>query len=158
MRLMRVVLISLILVVSFLSLSSSAQVPTPFETPQAITVEEARGFLDEYVARYKKMDIDAFMALFSKEVRENRMLPYADIYEIYRKYFFNSDSLAYNVQVYSIQPFARSAFVSGRYEVIQSLKPKGQQNIFRGNIQWNLVREDGSLKIREIDYGRDRER
>jgi hypothetical protein len=28
--------------------------------------------------------------------------------------------------------------------------------IFQGNIQWDLVREDGSLKIREIDYGRNR--
>jgi hypothetical protein len=62
------------------------------------------------------------------------------------------------VEVYFIQPYTRSVFVSGRYEVVQSLKPKGQQNIFRGNIQWNLVREEGSLKIMEIDYGRDRAR
>ena len=148
----------LILLVLVFSLSLYAQCPVTTKTPQAITEEEARKFLDEYIARYNRMDVDAFMALFSKEATENRMIPYADIYEVYRMHFFNSISLSHNLQIYFIQPYARSVFVSGRYEVVQSLKPKGQQNIFRGNIQWKLVREEGSLKIMEINYGRGRAR
>ena len=158
MRLKKSAFVYLILLVSIFPLSLYAQVPVSSETPQTITEEEARKFLDEYIVRYNRMDIDAFMTLFSKEATENRMFPYADIYEIYRKNFSNSTSLSYNLKIYFIQPYTRSAFVSGRYEVVQSLKPKGQQNIFRGNIQWHLVREEGSLKIMEIDYGRDRAR
>ncbi len=157
-RLKMAVFVNLILLVSIFPLSLYGQSPAPSETPQAVTVEEARKFLDEYIARYKRMDVDAFMTLFSKEATENRILPYDDIYEIYRKNFSNSISLSYNLEVYFIQPYTRSAFVSGRYEVVQSLKPKGQQKVFQGNIQWNLVRENGSLKIMEIDYGRDRTR
>jgi hypothetical protein len=158
MALKKLFFVSLILSASVLPLSLHGQVPMPVQAPQAITEEEARRFLDEYVARYARMDIDAFMNLFSREATENRMLPYADIYEIYRKNFLNSSSLSYNLKVYFVQPYARSAFVSGCYEVVQSLKPKGQQHVFRGNIQWNLVREEGSLKVMEINYGRDRER
>ncbi len=158
MRLKRAFFVYLMLLVSTYPLSLYAQAPTRSETFRAITEEEARKFLDEYIARYKRMDVDAFMALFSKEATENRVLPYADIYEIYRKNFSNSSSLSYNLEVYFIQSYARSAFVSGRYEVVQSLKPKGEQNIFRGNVQWNLVREEGSLKIMEINYGKDRTR
>ena len=158
MRLKEAVFVYAISLVSIFPLSLYAQAPAPSETSQAITEQEARKFLDEYIAQYRRMDVDAFMALFSKEAIENRMIPYADIYEIYRKNFSNSNSLSYNLRVYFVQPYAGNAFVSGRYELVQSLKPKGQQNVFRGNIQWGLVREDGSLKIIKIDYGRDRMR
>ena len=158
MRLEKTGFVLLLLAVSIFAFSSSAQVVSPSEIPQTSPEEEVRRFLDEYVARYNRMDIDGFMALFSKRGIENRMLPYDDIYEVYRKHFSNSQSLSYSLNIYFVQPHTRSAFVSGRYEVVQSLKSKGQQSFFRGNIQWHLVREDGSLKIKEIDYGRDRTR
>lgn len=158
MRLKGLVLVSLISLVLIFPFFLYAQMPAPSETSQAIIEGEAQKFLYEYVARYMKMDIEAFMALFSKGATENRMLPYADIYENYRKYFSNSSSLSFHLQVYSIQPSTGSAFVSGRYEVVQSLKPKGEQHLFRGNIQWSLVREDGSLKVLEVNYGKDRGR
>jgi predicted lipid-binding transport protein (Tim44 family) len=132
------------------------QAPAAPETPQIVTVEEVHQFMDEYKERYMEMDIDAFMNLFSKEAVENRMHPYADIREAYGKTFSNSNAIQYNLEIHTVQTYEKSAFVSGRYELIQSLKGRKKHRVFRGNIQWNLVREDGLLKIREINYGRGR--
>jgi len=137
-------------------LSTKAQAPVPPQILQTVTEEEVRQFMEKYTGCFMKMDLDAFMDLFSKEAVENRMLPYADIREAYGKTFANSNSIVYHLEIYSIQAYQKSAFVSGRYELIQSIKGSKKKKVFRGNIQWNLIREDGSLKIKEIDYGRDR--
>ena len=135
-------------------LSTSAQVSPPFESPKAVTEEEARQFINEYAAQFAKLDLDAFMELFSKEAIENRMLPYADIRQAYRRTIVQSRSIQYQVKIYSIQPSTRGAFVSGRYEIVQILKGGGKR-VFKSNVQWNLIREKGSLKVLEINYGRD---
>jgi hypothetical protein len=136
-------------------LALRAQVPPPFESPPVITEMEARRFLEEYVAQYTKMDVDAFMALFSRGAIENRMLTYADIREIYRKTFENSASLQYDLRIHTVQTYKESATVTGRYEVIQSFKASPFKKVYRGNIQWELIQEDGALKIKQISYGRD---
>jgi hypothetical protein len=123
---------------------------------QPLTVEEVHQFMNEYKDRFVKMNFDAFMDLFSKEAIENRMHPYADIREAYRKTFDNSDAIQYNLEVYTIQAYQEGAFVSGRYELVQSIKGSKKTMVFRGNIQWTLNRENGLLKIKEINYGRDR--
>jgi hypothetical protein len=134
-----------------------AQVPPSYEgILPAIMEGEVRKFLDEYMSRYMKKDINVFMSFFSKGAIENRLLLYGNIYEIYQKTFDNSDALQYHLEVYSIQIFGQSAYVSGRYKVIQTLKEKSRNKIFQGNIQWYLIRENGSLKIMEMNYGRDR--
>jgi hypothetical protein len=155
---MRMKKITFIFLMSFLSmypLYSRAQVPPSFETLPVITEVEARKFLDGYIAQYMRMDINAFMAFFSKDAIENRMLAYPDINELYRRTFENSDSLRYHLEIYSVQINKESASVTGRYEVTQALKGSSIKKSFVGDIQWDLIREDGSLKIREINYGRD---
>jgi hypothetical protein len=132
-----------------------AQVPPSFETPPVITETEARRFIDEYVHQYMKMDIDAFMAFFSKSAIENRMLTYPDIREIYRGTFDNSDSLKYRLDVFGIRIYKEGAAVEGRYEVIQAIKGSPFKAVHKGNIQWEIIREDGVLRIKEINYGRD---
>jgi hypothetical protein len=151
----KIILIPLMVLFWAWPFSLGAQVPPAFETPPAIMEVEARRFLDEYITQYMKMDIDAFMAFFSKDAIENRMLNYADIREIYRRTFENSDSLRYHLEIYSVQINKESASVTGRYEVTQALKGRTIRKVYVGNIQWDLIREDGSLKIREINYGRD---
>ena len=141
--------------ISMFPLSIKAQMTPPAVTPQAVTEEEVRQFMDEYKARFMKMDLDAYMAFFSKEAVENRMLPYADIRGAYQRVIAHTHSIEYKLKIYSIQTYMRSALVRGRYEIIQTLKGKAQENFFRGDIQWDLVRENGSLKIREVNYGRD---
>ncbi len=147
------------LVILFLTMmfipSGRAQSLLPSPTSQAVTVEEVRQFLDEFNARYMKKDLEAFMDLFSKEAVENRMLPYADILDAYERDFATCDSIQYNSKIYAVQAYQKSAFVSGRYELIKFLKGKNKGRVFRGNVQWDLIRENGSLKIREMNYGRD---
>jgi hypothetical protein len=137
-------------------LSARAQVPTPSEIPRTVTMEEVRQFIDEYKARFMKMGLDAFMELFSKEAVENQVIPYSDIREAYRNTIAHSKSIIYNLKIYSIQTYTQSALVLGRYEIIQTLKKGGKERVFRGDIQWHIVRENSSLRIREINYGRDR--
>jgi len=151
-----ITMVIFLFLVSLFPLSTKAQAPVPPQIPQPVTEEEVRQFMEKYTGRFMRMDLDAFMDLFSKEAVENRMLPYADIREAYQKTFANSNSIVYHLEIYSIQAYQKSAFVSGRYELIQSIKGSKKKKVFRGNIQWDLIREDGSLKIKEINYGRDR--
>ena len=149
-----IVFLFLILIIS---LPTKAAASSPPDL-SSVTVEEVRQFINEYTTRFMKSDLDAFMALFLRDATENRMIPYADIREAYRKTILYSNSITYNLRVYSIQTYKRSAFVTGRYEIIQALKRGGRQRVLRGDIQWDLVRENGSLKIREVNYGRDKAR
>lgn len=135
--------------------SLQGQVPPPFETPPVITEMEAQRFIDEYVDQYIKMNIDAFMVLFSRGAIENRMLTYADIRELYRMTFDNSEFLKYDLKVSAIHIYKEGAAVVGRYEVIQALKGSPYKKVYKGNIQWELIRENGVLRIKELNYGRD---
>ena len=155
MRFEKVMLIFSMAFLLLCPLSVWAQVPPSFETPPAITEVEARRFLNEYMAEYMRMDINAFMGFFSKEAIENRMLTYADIREIYQGTFENSDSLLYQGEIFYVQINKESAHVTGRYEVTQALKGSPIKKVFWGNIQWDLISENGALKIREMNYGRD---
>ena len=151
----KIVFISLIYFLVMNPLSVKAQVPPPYEVQKAITMEEARQFIDEYSARFIKLELDPFMDLFSKRAVENRMLPYADIRRAYQKTIAGSRSIMYQLKIYTIQTSLQSALVRGRYEIVQTFK-KGGEAAFKGDIQWDLIRENGVLKIREVDYGRDR--
>jgi hypothetical protein len=129
-------------------------IPAAADVSAPSSEDEVKSFFDEYTSRYMGKDIEGFMALFSKEAVENRMLPYADIRELYHKTFANSDSLRYHLKVYTIQPFTHRVLVRGRYEILQNIKGKNRLKTFSGDIQWNLIRENGSLKIMGINYGR----
>jgi hypothetical protein len=153
MRLHRIIFIFFISIILIHPFSVKAQVPPSREIQRAETMEEARQFIHEYTARFMKLDLDPFMELFSKNAVENRMLPYADIREAYRKTIEGSRSIVYNLDIDSIQTYTRSVLVMGRYKIIQAFK-LGGETVFSGDIRLDLIREDGSLKIREVNYGR----
>ncbi len=130
-----------------------AQSPAPAAAPEVIPEAEIRQVLDQYIDRFKAMDLDLFMDVFSKQAIENRMLPYADMREEYDRMFKNTNQVLYHLNVWAIQSYTNSASVSGRYEIIQTTKPKNEMKIFKGNIQMELVREEGALKILRLNYG-----
>lgn len=136
-----------------MSLFIGVQAPSLAEFSPAVKEEEVRQFIDEYKDRFVKMEIDGFMALFSRDATENRMLPYADIEEAYRRTVIVSRSLSYWVEIYTIQTYSQSAFVTGRYEIIQTFKGVRKRRVYRGDIQWTLVRKNGSFSIKEVNYG-----
>jgi len=153
MSLHKIILICLISFILILPFSGKAQVPPSREIQKAEIMEEARQFIQEYTARFMKLDLDPFMELFSKTAVENRMLPYADIREAYQKTIEGSRSIVYNLDIDSIQPYTRNVLVMGRYHITQAFK-RGGKAVLSGDIQWDLIREDGSFKIREVNYGR----
>jgi hypothetical protein len=155
MILHKIILVFFVSFISIYPLCIGAQVPPPYETQRAITMEEARQFIDEYSTRFMKLELDPFIGLFSEKAVENRVLPYADIRRAYQKTIAGSRSIMYHLKIYTIQTSLQSALVRGRYEIVQKFK-KGGVATLRGDIQWDLIREGDVLKIRGVDYGRDR--
>lgn len=145
-------LISIFLLASSMAMAQVASDPA---IPIAVTEQEARLFVEEYTKRFTKMDLEAYMALFSERAVENRVLPYADIRRTYQKTIQVSHSIQYEVKILTIQTYSEGAFVSGRYKITQTYKGGGGR-AFQGNIQWALIHEGGVLKVREINYGIDR--
>ena len=121
--------------------------------PDAIPEGEVRQIIDQYVNRFKAMDLDLFIDLFSKRATENRMLPYADIRQSYRKIFAETNQFLYYPTIYSVKTEKNRAMVMGWYKMVQTLKEGNRMRVNYGNIQWALVREDGALKIMEITFG-----
>lgn len=148
-----VFLLSLLLVSTFFR-TSLAQVPIFSETYQAVTEKEVRQFIDEYLTRFTGMELDPLMALFSKDAIENRVLPYGDIKEAYRKVIATSESISCKFKIYSIKTYKQRASVSGHYEAVQFFTNNEFVKIFEGDIQWVLLREDGVLRIKEVNYGK----
>ena len=132
---------------------SLAQLRPPPKIPKDITEEDVRKFMAEYVDRFMKLELRPYMDLFVREAVENRMLPYGDIQEAFRKTIVASKSIIYKLRIYSIHTYSDGAAVTGHYEIFQSFKGPGGRHL-EGDIQWDLVLQNGSLKIREINYGR----
>jgi hypothetical protein len=131
-----------------------AQTPVPATAPVVIPESEIRQAIDQYINRFKAMDLDLFMDGFSKRAVENRMLPYADMREEYDRAFKNTNQFVYFLNILGIQSYTNSAFVNGYYEIIQTTKPDNEFKVYKGNIQWELVREEGGLKILRLNHGR----
>jgi hypothetical protein len=85
---------------------------------------------------------------------ENRVLPYADIKAAYKKVIATSESLSCKFDIYSINTYKQSAYVSGHYEAVQFFVDHPFVKIFEGDIQWFLVREEGVLRIKDVNYGK----
>ena len=145
-----------LLVVSMISGTSPAQVPILSEAFQAVTGKEVRQFINDYLTRFTGMELDPLMALFSKDAIENRVLPYGDIKAAYTKVIATSESISCKFKIYSIKTYKQSASVSGHYEAVQFFTNNEFVKIFEGDIQWILVREEGVLRIKEVNYGKNR--
>lgn len=137
-----------------LLLNADASSPQKVAGAEGIREAEVRQFIENYARRFSEMNLEVYMALFSKEALENRTLPYADIREAYRKTIEGSHTLSMNVKLQVVKSDGETAFASGRYQITQLLK-MGRGRFFQGNIQWWILRQNGVLKIREINYGID---
>ncbi len=156
MRLVKIVVMVLMVSVFLFPLVVRAQTASSPPTLPVIPETEVRQFIGQYIERFQGMNLDGLMALFSKEVVENRKWGYNDMREAYRKTFDATKEFAYNLKIQTVQTYTRSALVTGRYEIIQTLKEVKEGSItkiYRGNIQWDLIRDDGGLKILRVNYG-----
>jgi len=131
-----------------------AQTPAPVTMAEVIPEAEIRQAIDKYVDRFKAMDLDLFMESYSKQAVENREFPYADIREAYDRIFKDTNQFLFYLNILGIKSFTNSAFVSGYCEITQTTKPKNEMKLYKGNVQWELVREDGVLRILRLNHGK----
>jgi hypothetical protein len=121
-------------------------------TPLIATEEEVRQFFANYTERYTQKDLDGFLSLFSSRAVLNRQDGLERIRKIYTDFFNQSQEIRYYVENISIEIYQNGVEVKARYELVQLLKKSGDKKVWRGDIRWALVKEDGALKILSLDY------
>lgn len=141
------------------TLSIASSIPRPdadkggAETsPPSITDEEVKEFLVSYVEYYNRRDIDSFLSLFSSKVTQNWAAGFDQTRRIYSDFFDQSQELRYHLEGTRIKFYQNAAEARARYEIYQMLKEDGKKKVWRGRIRWILVKENGNLKIRYLDY------
>ena len=116
------------------------------------TEEEVTQFIAEYVERYNQKEIDGFLSLFSPKAIQNQRDGFKEIRRIYSDYFNKSWKLRYYLEDIKIKINQNSVETKGRYKLVQKGKRSWKEKVWRGDIHWVLVRENGALKIRYLDY------
>jgi len=119
------------------------------------TGEEVKKLFNHYVERYNKKDIQGFLSLFSPKAVQNQKDGLEEIRRIYENFFYQSLELRYSVEDMKVEIYQNAVEVKARYEVDQILRTGGEKKIWKGRIQWMLVKEDGALKIISLNYGHD---
>lgn len=123
------------------------KLPSPFATD-----EEVRRFFVDYVERYNRKDIDGFLSLFSPSAIQNQREGFDEIRRIYSDFFKRSRKLRYHLEDMKIKVNQNGAEARGHYTLVQKKKRRWKEKVWKGDIRWVLVRENGALKIRYLDY------
>jgi hypothetical protein len=116
------------------------------------TEEEVRKFFALYIAQYTEKDIDGFHSLFSPRAIQNGKYGSDEIRKIYSAFFDQSRELRYGLDDTRIEIYQNAVYVKARYNVKQRLKEGMGKKVWKGDIRWILIRENGILKIRFLDY------
>jgi hypothetical protein len=119
------------------------------------TEEEVRKFFNHYVERYNKKDLQGFLSLFSPKAIQNQKDELDGIRRIYENFFHQSLDLRYSMEDARVEFYQNAVEVKARYEVDQILRLDGERKVWKGRIQWMLVKEDGALKIISLNYRHD---
>jgi hypothetical protein len=116
------------------------------------TEEEVRQFFADYMERYTQKDIDGFLSLFSPQAVQNQRDGFDEITKMYSDFFDGSQELRYHIEGMRIDIYQNAVEAKGHYTADQILKKRGKKKIWRGDIRWILVRENGALRIRFLDF------
>ncbi len=130
--------------------SPVAEFPSPIATD-----EEIKNFLDHYTERYNKKDLQGFLSLFSSKAIQNQKDGWGGIRRIYENFFQQSLALRYSMQGATVEVYQNAVEVKARFEVDQILRKDGERKLWKGRIQWMLVKEEGALKIISLNYKHD---
>jgi len=121
-------------------------------TPLIATEEEVKQFFAQYRERYNQNDIEGFLSLFSSRAVQNQRDGFDEIKEIYSKFFDQSRELSYHMEDTRIQIYQNAVEVWARYKIDQTSKRGGRKRVWMGDIRWILLKENGDLKIRFLDF------
>jgi len=112
---------------------------------------EVRQFLAKYVDRYTQRDIEGFLSFFSPMAIQNQKDGIEQIRKIYSRQFELYDRFEYQLKNPKIEILEKSVKARASYEIEQFSKT-GDTKQLRGEIEWDLVKERGELKILAIQY------
>jgi curved DNA-binding protein CbpA len=118
--------------------------------------EEVKQFFSNYVDRYNQKDVAGFLSLFSPEAVQNQTDRLEAIKSIYTRFIEKSEELRYQLEGMTTKIYQQRIDVRGRFRVDQKLKKDGKEKVWKGNIRWVLVKEEGRLKIISLDYQNDK--
>jgi hypothetical protein len=71
---------------------------------------------------------------------------------LYTKLIDQSDELRYQIEGMKIEIYQHRVDVKARFRVDQKLKKDGVDKVWKGDIRWVLVKEEGRLKISSLDF------
>jgi len=114
--------------------------------------EEVKQFLAHYAERYKQKDVEGFLSMFSSAAVQNWTSRFEEIEKTYRNFFDQGQELELHLEDVRIRFYQNGVKVRARYEVDQTLEKGGKKRVWGGVIRWILFRENGALKIRNLDY------
>ena len=120
--------------------------------PRLAKEEEVRQFFADYAGRYARKDMKSFLSLFSPKVIQNQKEGFDEIQRIYTNFFDQSQDLQYHMEDTKIEIYQNRVEIKARFKVNQILKKREGEKIWKGNIRWVLVKEDGALRIITLDY------
>jgi hypothetical protein len=138
--------------IPFQSVAHALSASNPSPPPLIATEQEVRGFIDKYIERYNKRDIEEFLLLFSLKAKQNQRDSLPEIRMIYSDFFNQSILLQNFIEDMKIEIYQNAAEVKARYQIDQILDKGGEKRTWKGNIRWVLGIEEGGLKIISIDY------
>ncbi|MBP1712118.1 MAG: Chaperone protein dnaJ [Deltaproteobacteria bacterium] len=130
---------------------TAKDVPRETAPPPIAREEEVMEFLTRYANQYVGRNLEGFLSLFSPQAVQNQRFDYKAIKNMYAKFFEESQRLKYRIKPETIDLSPSEAKVRGTYQIEQETKG-GQLKEWKGNIQWTLVKEQGTLKVRVIQY------
>jgi hypothetical protein len=134
------------------ALEADDQISEP-NPPSLVAMEgEVRQFFANYAERYVAKDLDGLLELFSSRAVENQQDGLDEIRKKYSGFFDKSQELTYHLEDMKVEIYRNAVEARARYEVDQILKKEGRRKIWRGEIHWILVRENGALRIRYLNY------
>lgn len=134
------------------SIEGEERVVQPKQPSLIATEEEIRQFFADYVERYNQKDINGFLSLFSPKAIQNQRDGFDEIRRIYFDFFNKSRKLRYHLGDMKIKINQNAAEARGHYKLVQKRKRSWKKKVWKGDIRWVLVRENGALKIRYLDY------
>ena len=124
-----------------------------FKPPSVLATEdEVKKFFKDYIERYDRMDIEGFLSLFSPKAIQNQKDRFEGIRKIYLDFFKQGEKVRYRTQDMKVEIYQNAVEVKARYEIVQTLKTGGGEQVWRGDVRWVLNKENGALKILSLDY------
>jgi hypothetical protein len=118
--------------------------------PLVASEEEVKKFLDTYIDRYTRKDVDGLLLLFSPKAVQNRQQRFEEIRRTYASFCDQSDEIRYRLEDVKTEIYENGVEIKARYKLDQLLK-NGEKRAWKGQVRWLLVKEHGALKVLFLD-------